>query len=68
MMLRSRADAFSVQHLLGHSDLAVLRRYLAQTGGDLTKAHELHFGGGVEKGVGNGAVFPYTAVYGKTGR
>ena len=42
MMLRSGADVFSVQYLLGHSDLAVLRRYLAQTQADVTKAHQLH--------------------------
>lgn len=41
-MLRSGADVFSVQHLLGHSDLAVLRRYLAQTEADVTRAHERH--------------------------
>jgi integrase/recombinase XerC/integrase/recombinase XerD len=39
-MLRGGADVFSVQYLLGHSDLAVLRRYLAQTEADVTKAHE----------------------------
>lgn len=42
MMLRSGADVFSVQFLLGHSDLAVLRRYLAQTQADVTRAHQLH--------------------------
>lgn len=42
MMLRSGADVFSVQYLLGHSDLTVLRRYLAQTQADVTKAHQLH--------------------------
>lgn len=41
-MLRSGADVFSVQYLLGHADLAVLRRYLAQTDADVTKAHERH--------------------------
>lgn len=41
-MLRSGADVFSVQNLLGHSDLAVLRRYLAQTEADVTRAHERH--------------------------
>jgi len=42
LMLRSGADVFSVQHLLGHADLAVLRRYLAQTEADVTRVHELH--------------------------
>lgn len=41
-MLRSGADVFSVQYLMGHSDLTVLRRYLAQTEADVTKAHERH--------------------------
>ena len=41
-MLRSGADVFSVQHLMGHADLTVLRRYLAQTEADVTKAHERH--------------------------
>jgi site-specific recombinase XerD len=41
-MLRSGADVFSVQHLLGHSDLTVLRRYLAQTEADVARAHERH--------------------------
>lgn len=39
-MLRNGADVFSVQYLLGHSDLGVLRRYLAQTDRDVTNAHE----------------------------
>ncbi len=42
LMLRSGADVFSVQHLLGHADLGVLRRYLAQTEADVTRVHELH--------------------------
>ncbi len=42
MLLRNGADVFSVQYLLGHSDLGVLRRYLAQTDRDVTKAHTLH--------------------------
>ena len=42
MMLRSGADVFSVQYLLGHADLGVLRRYLAQNESDVTKAHTLH--------------------------
>jgi len=39
-MLRNGADVFSVQYLLGHSDLGVMRRYLAQTDRDVTTAHE----------------------------
>ena len=39
-MLRNGADVFSVQYLLGHADLGVLRRYLAQTDSDVVKAHE----------------------------
>lgn len=38
-MLRNGADVFSVQHLLGHSDLTILRRYLAQTQNDYLQAH-----------------------------
>jgi site-specific recombinase XerD len=39
MMLRNGADIFSVQYLLGHSDLTVLRRYLAQTETDYLTGH-----------------------------
>jgi len=39
MLLRNGADVFSVQYLLGHSDLAVMRRYLAQTDADISAAH-----------------------------
>lgn len=42
MLLRNGADVFSVQHLLGHSDLTVLRRYLAQTEIDVARSHELN--------------------------
>lgn len=38
-LLRSGADVFSVQLLLGHSDLTVLRRYLAQTEEDVLGVH-----------------------------
>jgi integrase/recombinase XerD len=38
-LLRSGADVFSVQLLLGHSDLAVLRRYLDQTPEDVLAVH-----------------------------
>jgi len=33
-------DVYSLQLLMGHEGLAVLRRYLAQTQGDLQAAHE----------------------------
>jgi site-specific recombinase XerD len=46
-MLRNGADIFSLQRLLGHADLSVLRRYLAQTDGDLQAAH--HKASPVEK-------------------
>jgi site-specific recombinase XerD len=38
-MLRNGADVFSLQSLMGHSDLQVLRRYLKQTDEDLHFAH-----------------------------
>ena len=37
--LRSGMDVYSLQRLMGHSDLSVLRRYLAQTDDDLKTAH-----------------------------
>ena len=37
--LRAGVDLISVQRLLGHSDLSVIRRYLAQTQEDLQRAH-----------------------------
>jgi integrase/recombinase XerD len=37
--LRGGMDVYSLQRLMGHSDLSVLRRYLAQTEGDLQEAH-----------------------------
>lgn len=40
MLLRNGADVFTVQHLMGHADLTVLRRYLAQTDQDILAAHE----------------------------
>jgi integrase/recombinase XerC/integrase/recombinase XerD len=37
--LRNGIDIFSLQLLMGHADLQVLRRYLAQSNEDLHKAH-----------------------------
>lgn len=39
-MLRSGCDVFTLQRLMGHSDLTVLRRYLAQTEADIQQAHQ----------------------------
>ena len=39
IMLRSGVDIFSLQKLMGHADLQVLRRYLAQTDQDVQTAH-----------------------------
>lgn len=39
LMLRSGVDIFALQKLMGHSDLQVLRRYLAQTDQDIQSAH-----------------------------
>ncbi len=39
-MLRAGVDVFSLQRLLGHASLDVLRRYLAQTDDDARAAHE----------------------------
>lgn len=41
-MLRNGCDVYSIKALLGHSDLQVLQRYLAQTQADITKAHQLY--------------------------
>ena len=38
--LRNGVDVYSLQRLMGHADLSVLRRCLAQTEGDLKRAHE----------------------------
>jgi len=38
-MLRNGVDVFALQKLMGHSDLQVLRRYLAQTDQDIQTAH-----------------------------
>jgi len=37
--LRNGCDLITLQRLMGHSDLTVLRRYLAQTEADLSSAH-----------------------------
>jgi site-specific recombinase XerD len=39
VMLRNGVDVFALQRLMGHSDLQVLRRYLAQTDQDIQIAH-----------------------------
>lgn len=38
-MLRAGVDVFSLQELMGHADLQILRRYLKQTDSDLAAAH-----------------------------
>ena len=40
-MLRAGVDIFSLQKLMGHADLQVLRRYLAQTTEDIAEAHRI---------------------------
>jgi site-specific recombinase XerD len=40
-MLRAGVDVFSLQKLMGHADLQVLRRYLAQTTDDIAQAHRI---------------------------
>ena len=39
VMLRNGVDIFALQKLIGHSDLQILRRYLAQTDQDIHNAH-----------------------------
>jgi integrase/recombinase XerD len=39
--LRAGVDVFSLQKLMGHADLQVLRRYLAQTTDDIAQAHRI---------------------------
>jgi integrase/recombinase XerD len=38
-MLNNGVDIFSLQRLMGHNDISVLRRYLAQTTEDIRIAH-----------------------------
>ncbi len=38
--LRNGGDIFTLQRLMGHADITVLRRYLAQTDGDSRTGHE----------------------------
>jgi site-specific recombinase XerD len=40
-MLRAGVDVFSLQKLMGHADLQVLRRYLVQTTDDIAQAHRI---------------------------
>ena len=40
-MLRNGADVFSIQNLLGHADLAILRRYVAQNDRDIAESHQM---------------------------
>ena len=40
-MLRNGTDVFSLQLLMGHSDLQILRRYLKQVSSDLKEAHNM---------------------------
>ena len=40
-MLRAGVDIYSLQELMGHADLQVLRRYLKQTNDDIAQAHRI---------------------------
>ena len=40
MSLRNGVDVYSLQRLMGHADLTMLRRYLAQTDADIQEAHD----------------------------
>ena len=40
-MLRAGVDVFSLQKLMGHADLQVLRRYLEQTTEDISQVHRM---------------------------
>jgi site-specific recombinase XerD len=39
-MLRAGVDVYSIQELMGHADLQILKRYLKQTDQDQRQAHE----------------------------
>ena len=39
--LRNGMDIFTLQKAMGHADLTVLRRYLAQTSEDVQAAHRI---------------------------
>jgi site-specific recombinase XerD len=39
--LRNGVDVYSLQRMMGHADLQVLKRYLAQTNEDIRKAHRI---------------------------
>jgi len=41
-LLRSGVDLLTIQRLLGHSDLSILKRYVKQTSEDLRIAHAAH--------------------------
>ncbi len=49
-MLRNGVDIFSLQKLMGHTDIQILRRYLQQTEEDIRSAHRL--GGPVNQLLG----------------
>lgn len=49
-MLRNGCDIFTLQRLMGHADISILRRYLKQTDEDGRRAHEL--GGPVDNEFG----------------
>ena len=40
LSLRNGCDVYSLQRLIGHSDLSILRRYWAQTQEDLEQVHK----------------------------
>ena len=40
-LLRDEIDVFTIQKLMGHSDLQVLLRYLKQNDEDIRKAHQM---------------------------
>ncbi|MED0667752.1 tyrosine-type recombinase/integrase [Bacillus badius] len=41
-MIMSGVDAFSLMHLLGHTDITITKRYVNMWGQDLEKKHKLH--------------------------